>query len=256
MRIKKVSLTQLSKFETYDQAIEENNIRIQILCGVGGKENTALANKLEDCNDGDEPCKSLACKLCNRAFRIDKVDYLANKIKKESRSWGVITFLDYRHAFPHEKIIEFNVGKSKDRLRKLLQRSGIEGPVIGCFEMDLHDSCGLWLPHYHLLYPITKTNKKAKKELKNKLINQKCSHIKPDRKARPIKFQKLETPLEQISYIYKLSFFSVVDFESFRTNKNQTRKVRLKDQYFCDSLHMLDNLGRRGVQFSYGEREW
>ena len=249
-----LSLDQLPKFESINDALDENEIRIGILRRIGGDENNALADRLMDCYEGINSCNSLACKVCNRNYRLTRVNALVEKVLSTKKRWWIVTIIDYERAFTD--LNTFDVRKSKDRLRKLLERSGFEGPIVGCFEMDFHESCGLWLPHYHLLCPSTIKNKQAKEVLKEKLHKQQSHHIKKGRKARPIKIQKLKNPYEQISYIYKLVFYSVHDYESHRTHTIRTRKLRLSDPMFCWSLCWMDRLGRRGVLFSFKERGW
>ncbi|WP_318439645.1 hypothetical protein [Photobacterium leiognathi] len=249
---KYTSLDQLPKFESINDALDENEIRISTLRYIGGEDYEELANRLWECNKGELICNSLACKLCNRNYRLARVNTLVEKVLNTKNSWWIVTIIDYERAFTD--LDTFDVRKSKDRLRKILERSGFEGPIVGSFEIDFHESCGLWLPHFHLLCPSTIKNKQAKEVLKEKLHKQQSHHIKKGRKARPVKFQKLQNPYEQISYIYKLVFNLVHDYESCRTNTLRTRKLRLPDSMLCWSLCWMDRLGRRGVLFSFKDR--
>lgn len=243
---KYTSLEQLPKFESINDALDENEIRISTLRYIGGEDYEELANRLWECNKGELICNSLACKLCNRNYRLARVNTLVEKVLNTKNNWWIVTIIDYERAFTD--LDTFDVRKSKDRLRKILERSGFEGPIVGSFEIDFHKSCDLWLPHFHLLCPST-----TKKVLKGKLYKQQCNHIKKGRKAKPVKFQKLQNPYEQISYIYKLVFNSVHDYKSCRTQITRTRKYRLSRSMFCLSLYWMDKLGRRALNFSYRE---
>ncbi|HIF9255927.1 TPA: hypothetical protein ACX6Q6_002936 [Photobacterium damselae] len=253
------SLEQFRRFESVNNAIQENYIRADILKSMSRDECTQLANKLIDCADGKIDCNSLACNLCNlcnRHFRLKYIDKLVSNVRAHGGRWWIITIIDYSRAFSEGELTSFDVKKAKDRLRKLLSRSGFHGPIVGSFEVDFHDSCELWLPHFHLLCPNTKVNRQARRDIKQKLKDRKPSHIKKGKVPRPIIFQKLKNPFTQISYIFKLVFMQVVDFESLRTGEDKTRKLRLSALLSGESLFWMDQLGRRAVLFSFSEKEW
>lgn len=254
------SLVDMPKFETQEKAFEENQVRIRILRRVGGICNLELANRLEVCGWDDKPCKSLACKRCNRDFRITKVDTLVDKITADPRDWWAITYIDYQQALTDQEFGELDVQKSKDRIRQMLKRAGFEGPIIGCFEIDFHSICRLWLPHFHLLCPVSKQNLDAEYELKQKLRKQvesgQIQHIKSERAARPLKFDLIKDHYDQISYVYKLDCYEVYDIFSRTKGKYIPYKKRLTHERFCAALCLLDGMNRRGIQFSYGERGW
>ncbi len=255
------SLIQLPRFETFNDALRENYIRIETLLRFGGNENIQLARRLRDCSEGVKSCNSLACKLCNRRFRLEKVDGLVAKIRSEKkgkrkRYWWMVTIIDYSRAFSCEDLDSFDVQQSKDRLRKLLKRSGFNGPIVGSFEVDFHESCGLWLPHFHLLCRGTKQNRRAKKILTQKLARQQSTHIKKGREPKPVKFQFVKRYFTQVSYVYKLVSNCVYDYDSWSIGKIRTNKKRLNDAMFCRSLCWMDRIGRRRVLFSFGERDW
>lgn len=250
------SLIQLPRTETALDAIEENFVRIAILRSVGEMENYVLADTLNACSENIKRCNSLACKLCNWRFRVQKVDEVVTKIRQDGGRWLVMTIIDYSKAFPIQALENFDVKQAKDRMRKLLSRSGFEKPVLGCFEVDFHVQRGLWLPHFHLLVRNNKRNKKAIKKLRLKLVKLQSNHIKDKREARPIKVQRLKNPYTQIGYIYKLVSNSVHDYVERHSHKARTRKMRLESVLFCQSLCWMHRIGRRRVLFSYGERDW
>lgn len=250
------SLAQLPRTETAFGATEENFARIEILRSLGGMENCVLAGILNDCSEYTKRCNSLACKLCNWRFRVQKVDEIVEKIRQDGGRWSVMTIIDYSRAFPAHGLEDFNIQQAKDRMRKLLERSGFEKPIFGCFEMDFHVQCGLWLPHFHLLIRNTKRNRKATNKLRIKLKKLQPHHIKEGREARPLRVQSLKNPFTQVGYVYKLVSNSVHDYYMLHYQKVGTKKKRLEPEIFCRSLCLMHKIGRRRVLFSYGEREW
>ncbi|ELI3523174.1 hypothetical protein WOB81_17150 [Vibrio parahaemolyticus] len=255
---KMTSVAQLRRFETVGKAVEENYIRISMLKSVGGEQNIALAMRIDDCIEGRNRCNSLACKLCNREYRLRRVDELVLKMRRSKirKGWWVITIIDYSRAFSHKELDSFDVRKAKDRLSKLFFRCGFKGPILGCFEIDLHQSSGLWLPHFHVICPKTQNNRNAAKKLKNRLNRQQPKHIREGVEPRPYKFQKLKNPYRQISYIHKLVYSIVLHYSCATTSEIRTTKRRPKAEIYCDSLRWADRVGRMGVLFRYGERAW
>lgn len=173
----------------------------------------------------------------------------------KKKRWWVVTIIDYHRAFSSNCLESFEPKKAKDRMRKMLTRCGFEGPVVGTFELDYHESCNLWLPHFHLICPRTKTNRQARHKLRTSLNNTQKQHIKEGKKPRPLMFQKLKNPYTQISYVYKLLSFRVIDC-IYLSGKRGTKKRRLYHAMFCKHLYWLDSIDRRVFLFSYGERGW
>lgn len=250
------SLAQLRRFESVLSSTEENYVRIKQLLFVGGTENTELAERLMGCSDMIKACNSLACKVCNRAFRLRTVDEIVLKMRRDKIKWWSVTLIDYSRAFEHSELQHFDLRKSKDRLRKLLKRSGFHGPIFGSIEIDFHESCQLWQPHFHLIMPISEQNTWAKEVLSKKLKRLQPNHIKSGLIARPYKFSPIRKPYTQVSYVYKLAFFGVKDWKCNFSGKPLTRKTRLDAKTFCDSLIWMDKQGRRAVLFSYDEKGW
>ncbi|OMO25124.1 hypothetical protein BH581_16745 [Vibrio splendidus] len=172
------SLKYLPKFESYNDALEENFIRVRILQRVGGLENNSLADKLTRCSEQQEKCNSVACKVCNRGFRIKRVDQLVAKMRRDKGRWHVVTIIDYNRAFSDDALLDFEPRKAKDRMRKQISRSGFEGSMFGTLELDRHRVCGLWLPHFHLIYQSTKQNKRAVCVLRQNIRRLQLEHIK------------------------------------------------------------------------------
>lgn len=250
------SLKHLPRFETYNDALDENFIRISILQRVGGHENEILADKLIRCSEHQERCNSIACKICNRDFRIKRVDELVTKIRHGKGRWRVVTIIDYNRAFSDDSLEDFDPRKAKDRMRKQIGRSGFEGPMFGTLELDRHRSCGLWLPHFHLIYKLTKRNAQSARVLQRNIRRLQREHIKQGTDARPFKVQKLRKHFTQTSYAFKLVSLEVVDYICCTSGKRRTTKHRIKDKMFCKHLCWVDSMGRRAFLFSLGERGW
>ncbi len=257
-RRKMTSVAQLRRFETVRKAVEENYIRISMLKSVGGEQNIALAERIDDCIEGRKRCNSLACKLCNREYRLMRVNDLVLKLRRSKirKGWWVITIVDYSRAFSHEELDSFDVGKVKERISRFLSRCGFKGPILGCFEIDFHQSCGVWLPHFHVICPKTDDNIRAAEILKTRLTRRKVKHIREGVEPRPYKFQKLKNPYRQISYIHKLVYSTIFHYESYITGTTRSVKIRPEAEMYCDSLRWADRIGRMGVLFRYGERTW
>ncbi|OBT05136.1 hypothetical protein A9257_05225 [Vibrio cyclitrophicus] len=219
----------------------------------------ALADKLEDCNEGLYECKSVACKKCNRQFKIERVNNIIASILLDQEQiqnveYGVYTIIQYSRGVDAYDFVDYDIPRDKDRLRKLLSRCGIDGPVLGSFELDFHCSPQKWLPHYHVLMRKS-GNEEAIERLSEKLTKLHPKHIKQNRQARPFMKQEFRDPLKQLSYIHKLACFEVRDYQSF-WGKNLTKKYRLNKLMFCESLCWLDEQDRRTLPFQWHAREW
>ncbi|EPN5005464.1 hypothetical protein ACT0GK_003210 [Vibrio parahaemolyticus] len=257
----------MSEYEAY----LENEYRIELLRKVAdhvygslGRRYSCgrlheLADKLEACNEGLYECKSVACKKCNRQFKIERVNNIIASIlldqeQTQNVEYGVYTIIQYSRGVDAYDFVDYDIPKDKDRLRKLLSRCGIDGPVLGSFELDFHDSPQKWLPHYHVLMRKS-GNEEAIEQLGDKLTKLHPKHIKQNRQARPFMKQEFRNPLKQLSYIHKLACFEVRDYQSF-WGKNLTKKYRLNKLMFCESLCWLDEQDRRTLPFQWHARAW
>ncbi|WP_104028043.1 hypothetical protein [Vibrio jasicida] len=265
------SLDECSWLSSEHDAYEENDYRIALLRELadevylnrGRRYSTGdlheLADKLEACNEEIIECKSLACKKCNRKFKIERVNDIVSAMKLEQEhgfefEYGIYTILQYSHCVSAYEFVNYDVPKDKDRVRQVLSRCGISGPVVGCFELDFHEQPQRWLPHYHLL--IRKTgNEDAISKLKSCMHKLHPKNIKKNRCARPFMEQKLNDPHKQLSYIYKLASFEVRDYKT-HSGKRITHKHRLNKLLFCESLCWLDSKDRRLLPFQWHAREW
>ncbi|MEZ8093322.1 hypothetical protein ACED51_04475 [Photobacterium swingsii] len=195
--------------------------------------------------------KSAACKICNREYRMQLVNPRVSMMAVSGLDHWMLTVIDYNGAFSHELLSAFDVRKAKDRFRKQLSKANFHGSIFGSIELDYHGECELWLPYAHLI--VTEQNVNAKKALKEQYKRMNLSHIKDNRKAKPLQFDLINHDYHQVSYCFKLSFFEVVDIKSKKGNR-YTKKRRLGDKEFCDSLMAQEKTGRRRYIFSYDER--
>lgn len=204
-----------------------------------------LADKIERCGSHDFVCQSVACKRCNREFTICKVDIIHNEMTNHPKiKYKVVTIVQYSRAIAPYEIADYDVRSDKERLRKLIIRCGITGPVFGMFEIDFHQTPNLWLPHYHLVLEQSNENLIGLEMLKIKLKKIHSDNIYQNIKPRPILAQDIKNPLKQISYVYKILATEIRDFTSV-TGSRITKKYRLDDLLFSEYLCWADELGRR-----------
>ncbi|WP_210459371.1 hypothetical protein [Vibrio crassostreae] len=265
------SLDECSWLSSEHDAYAENDYRIALLRELadevylnrGRRYSTGdlyeLADKLEACNEEIIECKSLACKKCNRKFKIERVNDIVSAMKLEQEhglefEYGIYTILQYSRSVSAYAFIDYDVPKDKDRIRKILSRCGVIGPVVGSFELDFHEKPQRWLTHYHLLMRQT-GNEDAISELKSRVQKLHPINIKKNRCARPFMEQKLSDAHEQLSYIHKLASFEVRDYKT-HFGKKGTHKHRLNKLMFCESLCWLDGLDRRTLPFQWHARAW
>ncbi|WP_447073651.1 hypothetical protein [Vibrio alginolyticus] len=252
------------------QAYEEDIFRIDTLRSrandlfqVRGRRYTNadmhnLADMIENCIDG-EACRSPACKRCTRQHQIEHVTSILEVMLTElnmgtSIRYCALHLVQYSRNIEAYEFLNYDVQADKDRLRKLLSSSGIDGPVLGSLEMDFHKSPQKWLSHYHLLTKLT-GNEQALGRLSDKIKRLHPEHIKSGVTARPFMVQKIGNPVKQLSYLCKLGFNEVRDY---KTNgfRRCTKKYRLDTLLFCDYLCWMNELGRRKFLFQYHAREW
>ena len=268
----KVQLQDCDWYISEYTATEENNHRIDILRKVADDNflNSHrrysngylhdLADKLELCNSDEIKCGSPACKKCNRAFQIERVNKIVkamrSDIKKDPKlSFGSFTLIEYERAINPYDFVDFNVQMDKERVRKLFRSSGVVGPILGSLEFDFHRSQQLWLPHYHLLVPLGEQYRKPLKKLCKKIAALHPQHLESEVLPRPTMIQNVKDALKQVSYIHKLSCFEVRDYKTSLGNR-RTKKYRLDDLLFSESLCWINEVGRRKMLFEYGARGW
>ena len=237
-------------FESEVDACDENKIRIRVLSNSDNKQGKLLAEKLSGCNP-DEPCQSFACAECVRRFRIKKINQLVH-FCEAYKAWSVVTIVYYDEMVP--SLFRLNLPRLKDRLRKQLNRAGVENVMIGCFEADYHPEYEYWMPHFHLLVKNAVCNSIEWINFrKNHAKHQKTDGIEMQTK-RPVLFQRLKDPAEQIAYIYKVMWQQVDAF--YYDERRYTKKYRLGRNRFVSSLLKLDSFKLSDIEFMYRLRQY
>ncbi|TKB53080.1 hypothetical protein [Ferrimonas aestuarii] len=247
------SISSWSEFESHKDAVKENKRRIKWLEKSGENACWELASRLRECIEDQIECRSLACKVCNRNYREKMLSQLLCEIEASDQQWQMITLIDYEYACSNKGPKSFDLGRSKDNLRKAISRSHFEGPIFGCIEFDYHDDPKLWLPHYHLISTRTAANDCAYKKLKKFYKSKSAKHIRDGVIAKPTHRRDISEFIEGVSYPYKIMWRKVVSFETKhdkRTRKG-TKKYALKGTQLCISLLKLDSISRRQIQFTY-----
>ena len=232
-------------FESEVDACDENKIRIRVLSNSDNKQGKLLAEKLSDCNP-DEPCHSFACAECVRRFRVKKINQLV-RLCEDYQKWSVVTIIYYDDMA--SSLFRLNIQKLKDRLRKQLSRAGVEGVVIGCFEADYHPEYKAWMPHFHLLVKNAAYDSFEWQGFRKQHSKQQRTENGQVKKKRPVLFQGIKNPSEQIAYIYKLMWQQVDAF--YCEERRYTKKHRLTNDHFIHSLLKLDNLRLSELEFMY-----
>lgn len=250
------SIIDFDWFETFKDCAKENFERSKILKTSKRKAVRRLGRRLYRCAEYNIPCNSAACKICNHRYRVKRIDYLVKKIRELGVPCRVLTAIDYSRSVRREDLYDDITRKAKARWGQTLRRSGVHGPVVGAVELDFHEECSMWLLHVHFIYVETDHNKKAIQEFCKRIGRQQKKHIKEDRTARPTKKQKVRNPYKQVSYIYKLSSFRVMDYYDIINRKNRTKKIRLNIPQTIDILWLMHKLKRRAFLFRFDDSEW
>lgn len=235
-----------NKVETKKDVESELRKRVRYLYRDGRRECSLLAIKLNECSD-EEPCCSAACPKC---FRDKRIKFIAEKVSliKFRYNWRIITLIFYSDMFIDEQLMDFDINKLKDRLRKKLRRIGYKGVVVGFFDLDYHSELDRWIPHFHLLANIDIDGIKALRIYMSR--NEKIT-CRGGVVNRPILIQRLKNRFKQISYLHKF-YWSRVEYYIDNKGKRRTKKYRLRDKQHCLSLMKLDQLGFKGLEFIYG----
>lgn len=235
-----------NKVETKAHVDLELKKRVIGLYKDGRRECSLLAIKLNECSD-EEPCCSAACPKC---FREKRIKFITEKIKliRSLDNWRIITLIFYENMFVDDQLMDFDVNKLKDRLRKKLERIGYKGIVVGFFDLDYHSELERWIPHFHLL---ANRDKEGVEELSMYMNRNKNITCRGGVINRPILIQRLNDRVEQISYLHKL-YWSRVEYYIDDEGKRRTKKYRLRDKQHCLSLMKLDQIGFIGLEFTYG----
>ena len=240
----------LPKFETLEACWNEKKVRVKTLSTSSLNSARLLAEKLSDC-DEDEPCYSLACPECIRSLRVKKISQLT-LFCEDYTEWRIATFIYYDEMARELK--RQDIVRLKDRLRKQLDRAGVKDIVIGFFEVDYQSEYQRWMPHFHLLVRCKSSYSPEWRRFR-KTLGLQCMPLNVKvRKRRPVLFQKLKHPLKQIAYICKL-MWQRVEARYDAKDRRKTKKYRLSNNRFVDSLLKLNSLKLADLEFMYGVRQ-
>jgi hypothetical protein len=241
----------LPNFETLEACLRENSVRIGKLSRSSNYKARQLAEKLLDC-DEEEPCYSFACPECVRRLRLRKISQLT-RFCEDYTEWKVATIIYYDEMVRELK--RPDIVRLKGRLYKQLVHSGVKDIVIGFFEVDYQSEYQRWMPHFHLLVrcksPYSPPWKRLRKVFEKHSVPLNV-HV---RKRRPVLFQRLKDPLQQIAYICKF-MWQRVEARYNEEGNRLTKKYRLSNGKFVDSLLMLDSLKLADLEFMYGMRQY
>lgn len=194
---------QLPGFESHKKAQKRRDNFISIL-QTGDADAVALAGILRDCRNGRR-CHSGACPVCVRMVRRRWTGQVAKLISQHPAEWNSVTLVSESDAKPLGSLHKFDPRKSKDRLRKQLDRY-LHQPllIVGGIDFAVESfrrSLPTWVPHFYLLYP-------GSQDL---IYSALCGYFKPSFEIpRPIVTHRIKKMKEDIfevsSYSYKHEF--------------------------------------------------
>ena len=127
--------------------------------------------------------------------------------------------------------------------------------MIGFFEVDYQSEYQRWMPHFHLLVRCKDSHSPQWERLRKVFANQSPPINVNVRKRRPVLFQKFKDPLQQIAYICKF-MWQRVEARYNEEGNRLTKKYRLSNGKFVDSLLMLDSLKLADLEFMYEVRQY
>jgi hypothetical protein len=241
----------LPKFETADACNREKQLRIKALSRSRLIKAQELTEILSDCED-DKPCLSFACPECVRLLRVKKISQLA-LFCEDYTEWKVATFIYYDEMV--RDLMDLDIGRLKERLRKQLQRSGVTNIVIGFLEMDHHTEYQRWLPHYHLLVRCQNSHSPEWEALRRFFKEQQIPSNVHIRTRRPVLFQDLKDPVEQVAYICKVMWQEVESYYDAK-DRRRTKKYRLSNSNFVAAVLKLGPLKLSDLEFRHKVRQF
>ena len=234
------------KFETYQMAKSESEIRQNMLLTSTNPDDWELAEKLENCTK-KEPCESGACPKCLRKFRrwwYYETDKICDKYKKAY----ALTIVLYDELLENNQLNKYEPGTLKKRLRKQLVRSGFTKPVLGALDMDFDTELECWMPHFHLL---VLSSEREIKTLRKRFYRP-TEPIKGHSAMvlRPTHHSLIKDRDKQLTYLFK-SYWVKKEIYIDETGKRRTRAFRLDKHELQTSLRYMDRVGIKGRLFLY-----
>jgi hypothetical protein len=133
------------QLETLAQAQARNLQRVDVLTDRAPE----IAAALEAC-DPDVLCCFVICAICSRRYRFRLIRQLLAIAKSYPGQHEFATI--YLDSFALGKLVEADIKRVHDRLRKLLHRTGFAGSLlIGSTEAKWDSATRSWLLHVHVL---------------------------------------------------------------------------------------------------------
>ncbi|EMO1382686.1 TPA: hypothetical protein NDT34_003956 [Citrobacter freundii] len=247
----------MPRFETIDQTLAENVIRVKALRSFGMRkaheECIHLANTLEECVP-EEPCGSMACSLCQRNRRLRFVQKWGPYIKTHQEDYVAVTLIFYADKHSASELSDWEYSKFKQRVLKVMQRIGFKSPIIGGFEMDYHNLThdkkqSHWLPHLHLLMP----NEPEKLEMLRQYMLRKKNHLaREGKRNRPMRIDVIKNVELQMSYCITgiwMEYLWFINADNKLKKSMNPRRIKSACVY-AKSLVKLDRLSDGMLTFA------
>ncbi|MEQ9903303.1 hypothetical protein [Pectobacterium aroidearum] len=226
-------------FETIDDTLSENVQRTVALFKVGirqdNDEYVKLADMLEECAP-EEPCKSMACSLCQRSRRLRFMRKWMPYIKEHQEDYVAVTLVFYADMLSTSELLNWDYNRLKQRLLKVIQRIGFKAPIIGGFEMDYHNYThdkkkSYWLPHFHLLMP----NEREKlQKLREYMLRKKNIQAREGKRNRPMRIDVIKDVERQMSYCITGIW---MEYPWFLNADNKLKKSKYPRRVKCASTY-------------------
>jgi hypothetical protein len=238
------------KIEATEQAIEARRKIVTALKDYGPAGQT-LARSIGKCMML-RPCRSAACPVCLRHFRIWWGSEIAAYMEKDGGPWYTVNIVPSDQSFPLGELKRFDWNQLKDRLRKQIARSQIERAIIiGGFDYSLQEfedgRSSKWRPH---MYFLTQTGGKG-------LIDGafRKHYPRDDDTPKPIKVTEHKmTPKDRIAtatYTFKSFFYARKPKKDQRGNADTETQVLAPSQQ-AELALLLDKQGFLGRMLRHG----
>ena len=138
-------------FETYREAEEEREFRIQALLRAASKKAICVADALAACAS-NRRCLRPSCPVCMGRFRLWLGEQQLKLWPDDSdlRFW---TLIPVSLAVGVDGLAQISPKQLRDMLRQQLSRAGVNGPVTGGIDGEYDQERDVWQPHFHLIAP-------------------------------------------------------------------------------------------------------
>lgn len=239
----------LQGFETFESAATAK-ARLASALADGNAAQRTLSGRLMACHR-DRRCRSAACHVCARRFRVWWTSTLARQIDISSQSWFSVSIVPANLAYQRGELRSFDPKRFKDRLRKQLDRSSLTRSVAaGGIDFALQhypDRNPKWRPHAYLLIQSGGSGR-----IKGAFDG----HYPIDEDTpRPIRITQIKKSrndaLKVASYSYKSLFANRTHVEGRRQSRD-TEKPPLTLEQEAELAPFLDRYGFGGRLFRRG----